>query len=105
MNVAGPPTPTRVHSPMAHSLVKANASVDELEHALAGFSRAHSPEPAQALACCGAHDQDQCAHLRAWTAVKARLESRLTLSARACAPPAIGAPRLTDGAQRSDRRC
>jgi hypothetical protein len=71
-------------SPMATSLIRASASVDELTFALEGFSRAQTPEPPQALSCCGNHDPEECAHLRAWTAVKAKLESRLILSARAC---------------------
>ncbi|KAF7310216.1 hypothetical protein MIND_00395300 [Mycena indigotica] len=61
------------------SLYAAASTIDDLTHALADLSRAASPEPPGAPACCCG--RDGCANLRAWGEVKGRLEARLTLSA------------------------
>jgi hypothetical protein len=75
-------SPSPPSSPMATSLIRASASVDALTQALAGLSRPSTPEPGSrtVLACCGGHRPDECP----WAEVKAKLERRLTLSARAC---------------------
>ncbi|KAJ7620065.1 hypothetical protein FB45DRAFT_1006753 [Roridomyces roridus] len=61
------------------SLYDATATIDDLTQALENVSRVPSPEPLSALCCCCG--LDDCENLQAWLAVKARLESRLTLSA------------------------
>ncbi|KAF9266131.1 hypothetical protein L218DRAFT_897035 [Marasmius fiardii PR-910] len=64
---------------MASSLEHATSTIDELTQALANFSRLPSPEPPSIINCCCR--REDCENLRAWSALKARLESRLTLSA------------------------
>ncbi|KAJ7649875.1 hypothetical protein FB45DRAFT_1075653 [Roridomyces roridus] len=77
-----PPTPD---SPLTNrdSLYDATVTIDDLTQALDNVSRVPSPEPLSALCCCCG--LDDCENLQAWLAVKARLESRLTLSADASA--------------------
>ncbi|KAH8096625.1 hypothetical protein BXZ70DRAFT_945422 [Cristinia sonorae] len=61
------------------SLRDATATIDDLTRALANFSRARSPEPLEiATCCCG---REECETSKAWATVKAKLESRLVLSA------------------------
>ncbi|CAL1700090.1 unnamed protein product [Somion occarium] len=61
------------------SLRNATATIDDLTLALSDFSRAHSPEPPNvSTCCCGRED---CETTQAWCAFKAKLESRLVLSA------------------------
>ncbi|KAI0080842.1 hypothetical protein K474DRAFT_1588978, partial [Panus rudis PR-1116 ss-1] len=71
---------TRSSTPESHkSLRAATATIDELTLALANFSRAHSPEPPNvSTCCCGRED---CETTKTWCAFKAKLESRLVLSA------------------------
>ncbi|KAF7332797.1 hypothetical protein MKEN_00163500 [Mycena kentingensis (nom. inval.)] len=61
------------------SLYATNATLDDLTTALESVSRAQSPEPSEALACCCG--DGECGHLVGWLKVKAGLEARLTLSA------------------------
>ncbi|KAJ6540092.1 hypothetical protein B0H10DRAFT_1416525 [Mycena sp. CBHHK59/15] len=73
-----PPTPD---SPLTNrdSLYDATTTIDDLTQALENVSRVPSPEPpALFFCCCG---RDDCENVRAWLGMKARLESRLTLSA------------------------
>lgn len=64
------------------SLRNATATIDDLTLALSDFSRAHSPEPPNvSTCCCGRED---CETTQAWCAFKAKLESRLVLSAGEC---------------------
>ncbi|KAJ7621442.1 hypothetical protein FB45DRAFT_754104 [Roridomyces roridus] len=73
-----PPTPD---SPVTNrdSLYDATVTIDDLTQALDNVLRVPSPEPLSTLCCCCG--LDDCENLQAWLAVKARLESRLTLSA------------------------
>ncbi|PCH40784.1 hypothetical protein WOLCODRAFT_136990 [Wolfiporia cocos MD-104 SS10] len=71
-----PPTPD---SAMTSSLHRATSTIDELTMALSDFSRVSSPEPPDvSVCCCG---KDDCETTRAWSAWKAKMESRLILSA------------------------
>ncbi|KAJ7181584.1 hypothetical protein C8R43DRAFT_273424 [Mycena crocata] len=73
-----PPTPD---SPLTarDSLYDATTTIDDLTQALENVSRVPSPEPpAMFFCCCG---RDDCENVQAWLGMKARLESRLTLSA------------------------
>lgn len=72
---------TSPDSPLASSLFDATANIDDLTNSLANFSRVSTPEPAAALTCCCG--KEECEHLKAWQAFKAKLESRLILSAGA----------------------
>ncbi|KAF7335245.1 hypothetical protein MSAN_02335000 [Mycena sanguinolenta] len=73
-----PPTPD---SPLTNrdSLYDLTTTIDDLTQALSNASRVPSPEPPGLVSCCCG--QDDCENLQAWLATKARLESRLTLSA------------------------
>ncbi|KAF8207848.1 hypothetical protein K438DRAFT_1713393, partial [Mycena galopus ATCC 62051] len=73
-----PPTPD---SPLTNrdSLYDVTTTIDELTQALSNVSRVPSPEPPGMFACCCG--LDDCENVQAWLATKARLESRLTLSA------------------------
>ncbi|KAK7062348.1 hypothetical protein R3P38DRAFT_3384266 [Favolaschia claudopus] len=73
-----PPTPD---SPLTNrdSLYDATTTIDDLTLALENVSRVPSPEPTAAFFCCCG--RDDCENVQAWMAVKARLETRLTLSA------------------------
>ncbi|KAJ7571938.1 hypothetical protein C8J56DRAFT_1176433 [Mycena floridula] len=64
-------------SMLTSTLDHASSTIDDLTLALANFSRVPSPEPPGLSCCCG----QECENLRAWQEMKARLESRLTLSA------------------------
>ncbi|KAJ7167824.1 hypothetical protein C8R46DRAFT_1350756 [Mycena filopes] len=73
-----PPTPD---SPLTNrdSLYDATTTINDLTQALENVSRVPSPEPpALFFCCCGKED---CENVQAWLGMKARLESRLTLSA------------------------
>ncbi|KAI0797165.1 hypothetical protein C8Q75DRAFT_710843 [Abortiporus biennis] len=77
MSEAADSRPSTPDSPS--SLRDATATIDDLTLALADFSRAHSPEPPNiTICCCG---KDDCTTSIAWSAYKAKLESRLVLSA------------------------
>ncbi|KAL1747263.1 hypothetical protein HDZ31DRAFT_32388 [Schizophyllum fasciatum] len=73
-----PSRPATPESVLANSLYRATTNIDDLTKALTDFSRVPSPEPPLASCCCGRED---CEHAKAWAALKARLESRLILSA------------------------
>jgi hypothetical protein len=74
-------TPATV-SPLSRSFLDANTAVDDLTRSLADYSRASTPEPPSHLPGCGCSAEDS-EYTRAWLAVKAKLESRLVLSAGA----------------------
>ncbi|KAG6896187.1 hypothetical protein C0992_009810 [Termitomyces sp. T32_za158] len=57
----------------------ADSTIDDLTLALANFSRGPAPEPDRILPCCCG--KDHCEKAKAWSELKARLESRLILSA------------------------
>ncbi|KXN84412.1 hypothetical protein AN958_12641 [Leucoagaricus sp. SymC.cos] len=61
------------------SLCHATNTIDDLTLALSSFSRGTSPEPQINLICCCG--REHCENLHAWHECKARLETRLTLSA------------------------
>ncbi|KAG6854443.1 hypothetical protein C0991_006522 [Blastosporella zonata] len=64
---------------MADSVHTANTTIDDLTLALANFSRIPSPEPTRRLSCCCG--KEDCENASTWSELKARLESRLILSA------------------------
>ncbi|TFY62856.1 hypothetical protein EVG20_g6548 [Dentipellis fragilis] len=64
---------------MTSSLYDATSAIDELTRSLADSSRVSTPEEPSALRCCCG--RDECEHTQAWRALKAKLESRLVLSA------------------------
>ncbi|KAA1466680.1 hypothetical protein DENSPDRAFT_49152 [Dentipellis sp. KUC8613] len=74
-----PSRPTTPDSPMTSSLYDATSAIDELTRSLADSSRVSTPEEPSALRCCCG--RDECEHTQAWRALKAKLESRLVLSA------------------------
>ena len=79
MNDSEHSRPTTPLSPLTSSLYHATSTIDDLTEALANFSRVPSPEPLEAVTCCcGLED---CENLKAWLELKARLGSRLILSA------------------------
>ncbi|KAG6919755.1 hypothetical protein DXG01_001589 [Tephrocybe rancida] len=71
--------PTSPESLMANSIHNANSTIDDLTLALANFSRVPSPEPTRLLSCCCG--KEDCENAISWSELKARLESRLILSA------------------------
>ncbi|KAJ7055101.1 hypothetical protein C8F01DRAFT_1063304 [Mycena amicta] len=73
--------PRTPDSPLTNrdSLYDATSTIDDLTQALENVSRVPSPEPPAAFFCCCG--RDSCENVQAWLATKARLESRLTLSA------------------------
>jgi hypothetical protein len=75
-----PPTPDY---PLTNrdSLYDAGTTIDDLTHALEDVSRVPSPEPPELYQWCCGRDDGECENVRAWLAVKERLESRLKLSA------------------------
>ena len=72
-------TPATV-SPLSRSFLDANTAVDDLTRSLADYSRVSTPEPPSHLPGCECNAEDN-EYTRAWLAVKAKLESRLVLSA------------------------
>lgn len=71
--------PATPDSPLASSLYHAASTIDDLTLALTNFSRIPSPElQSQICCCCGT---EECEATKAWLALKAKLESRLVLSA------------------------
>ncbi|KAI0638562.1 hypothetical protein C8Q77DRAFT_1049062 [Trametes polyzona] len=71
--------PLTPDSQLASSLHRATATVDDLTHTLSSVSRLSSPEPDNAWTCCCG--REDCETSKAWSAFKAKLESRLVLSA------------------------
>ncbi|KAI0920845.1 hypothetical protein AcW1_004995 [Taiwanofungus camphoratus] len=71
-----PPTPD---SPLSNSLRHATNTIDDLTLALTNFSRMSSPEPPNITTCCCG--REECETSKAWLAFKAKMESRLVLSA------------------------
>ncbi|KAG6861952.1 hypothetical protein C0995_009136 [Termitomyces sp. Mi166 len=70
---------SRPISPESYMTNNVNSTIDDLTLALANFSRVPSPEPDRILICCCG--KEDCENARAWSELKARLESRLILSA------------------------
>ena len=75
--------PLTPDSQLASSLHRATTTIDELTQTLTSVSRLSSPEPenSSCTCCCG---KEECETSKAWEEVKAKLESRLVLSAGAC---------------------
>lgn len=61
-------------------LAKAATTIDDLTVALSNFSRAPTPDPV--IVCCCR--REECESTRAWASFRAKLESRLVLSAGSC---------------------
>jgi hypothetical protein len=79
----GSSRPATPESYLSSTLDHATSTIDDLTQALSNVSRVPSPEPALVLSCCcGKTAEVPCENLRNWLGFKARLESRLTLSAR-----------------------
>lgn len=57
----------------------ATTTIDKLTLALSNYSRVPSPEPVNSSTCCCGREECECT--KAWTAYKAKLETRLVLSA------------------------
>ncbi|TFY83117.1 hypothetical protein EWM64_g892 [Hericium alpestre] len=66
-------------SPRASSLYDATTAIDTLVRSLADFTRVATPDSPNSLTCCCG--REECEHAVAWRALKARLESRLVMSA------------------------
>ncbi|KAJ3907996.1 hypothetical protein F5879DRAFT_1054821 [Lentinula edodes] len=75
-SVSRPVTPD---SPSTKTLDDLTNTIDDLTLALNNFSRVPSPEPPSLLSCCC--QREDCENLKAWQAMKLRLENRLILSA------------------------
>ncbi|KAI0722287.1 hypothetical protein C8T65DRAFT_628860 [Cerioporus squamosus] len=71
--------PLTPDSQLASSLHRATTTIDELTNALTTASRLSSPEPDNVCTCCCG--REECENSKAWAALKAKLESRLVLSA------------------------
>ncbi|KAF8506038.1 hypothetical protein F5888DRAFT_1839915 [Russula emetica] len=67
-------------SPLSRSFLDANTAIDDLTRSLADYSRVSTPEPPSHLPGCECNAEES-EYTRAWLAVKAKLESRLVLSA------------------------
>lgn len=79
MNDPNHSRPTTPLSPLTSSLYHATSTIDDLIAALANFSRVPSPEPFESITCCCG--REDCENLKTWLELKARLGSRLILSA------------------------
>lgn len=64
---------------MNNSFHNADSTIDDSTLALANFPRALSPESDKILTCCCG--KEDCEKAKAWSELRARLESRLVLSA------------------------
>jgi hypothetical protein len=95
-------TPATV-SPLSRSFLDASTAIDDLTRSLADYSRVSTPEPPSHLPRCECDTEDS-EYTRAWLAVKAKLESRLVLSAGASYVPWFH-PILTDHAKRLGKPC
>ncbi|KAI0355320.1 hypothetical protein OH77DRAFT_1424807 [Trametes cingulata] len=71
--------PLTPDSQLTSSLHRATTTIDELTHTLTSVSRLSSPEPENTVTCCCG--REECEASKAWAAFKAKLESRLVLSA------------------------
>ena len=69
------------NSPLSRSFVDASTAIDDLTRSLVDYSRVSTPEPPSHPAT------EDSEYTRAWLAVKAKLESRLVLSAGASSDP------------------
>ena len=76
--------PLTPDSQMANSLHRATSTIDDLTRTLSAASRLSSPEPDSGAACTCCCGREECESSKAWAAMKAKLESRLVLSAGAC---------------------
>jgi len=70
------------NSPLSRSFLDASTAIDDLTRSLSDYSRVSTPEPPGCE--CNAEDSE---YTKAWLAVKAKLESRLVLSAGASETP------------------
>ena len=95
-------TPATV-SPLSRSFLDASTAIDDLTRSLADYSRVSTPDPPPHLPGCECNTEDS-EYTRAWLAVKAKLESRLILSAGASYNPWFH-PILTDHAKRLGKPC
>jgi hypothetical protein len=80
-------TPATV-SPLSRSFLDASTAIDDLTRSLADYSRVSTPEPPSHLPRCECNTEES-EYTRAWLAVKAKLESRLVLSAGASYNPFV----------------
>ena len=69
-------------SPLSRSFIDASSAIDDLTRSLVDYSRVSTPEPPSHLPRCQCDTEDS-EYTKAWLAVKAKLESRLVLSAGA----------------------
>ncbi|KZP21552.1 hypothetical protein FIBSPDRAFT_931580 [Athelia psychrophila] len=70
-------SPATLDSPRPGSIYHATSTMDDLTMALTNYTHASEPPP-PLTCCCG---RDECEHTKGWQAFKAKLESRLILSA------------------------
>ncbi|KAH9960468.1 hypothetical protein BC827DRAFT_1207953 [Russula dissimulans] len=68
------------NSPLSRSFLDASTAIDDLTRSLSDYSRISTPEPPSHLPVCECNAEDS-EYTKAWLAVKAKLESRLVLSA------------------------
>ena len=69
-------------SPSSRSFLDASSAIDDLTRSLTDYSRVTTPEPSSHASGCNCNTDDS-EYTKAWMAVKAKLESRLVLSAGA----------------------
>jgi len=74
------------NSPLSRSFIDASTAIDDLTRSLVDYSRVSTPEPPSHLAGCQCSTEES-EYSKAWLAVKAKLESRLVLSAGASCNP------------------
>ncbi|KAI9508672.1 hypothetical protein F5148DRAFT_979510 [Russula earlei] len=68
------------NSPLSRSFLDASTAIDDLTRSLVDYSRVSTPDPPLHLPECECNTEDS-EYTKAWLAVKAKLESRLVLSA------------------------
>jgi hypothetical protein len=86
----------------SHSFLDASTAIDDLTRSLADYSPISTPEPPSHLPGCECNTEDG-EYTKAWLALKAKLESRLVLSAGTFFKPRYRA--RVDDAQRLGRPC
>jgi hypothetical protein len=98
-------------SPLSRSFLDASTAIDDLTRSLVDYSRVSTPEPPSHFPGCQCNtDSEDNEYTKAWLAVKAKLESRLVLSAGAsynpwsCAIQADDAQRLGKPCYRDTKR-
>jgi hypothetical protein len=89
----------------SRSLLDASSTIDDLTRSFVDYSPVSTPEPPLHIPGCKCNTEDS-EYTEAWLAVKAKLESRLVLSA-GMSPylHARARPAQADHAQRLDRPC